>query len=270
MFIFEDENDLLEALLGCEVDVGDTVLLDDKVFIITGLEAEGEDALRMHLAPRMKAPLRFVNMFHAAHAVETGSVQPGELLRISGISYYVTKDRYLERIRVCKEPFSSGEGVNPFSILWMRILRWALILLFLFYALFFLCTHQAHAAKILGIPRGANVQLSDHFLSSEFDCHSDECPMTKINMELVEKLEELRSLAVSILQRDVPIIINSGYRCESYNDKVGGVPGSQHLEGNAADIRLVGVDPGTVAAWAHLIGFHFVLRYDTFVHVDMR
>ena len=34
-----------------------------------------------------------------------------------------------------------------------------------------------------------------------------------------------------------PIIINSGYRSETVNRKVGGVPKSQHLIGQAADIR---------------------------------
>lgn len=36
---------------------------------------------------------------------------------------------------------------------------------------------------------------------------------------------------------DAPIVINSGYRCESLNKAVGGVRDSQHLRGQAADIR---------------------------------
>ena len=34
-----------------------------------------------------------------------------------------------------------------------------------------------------------------------------------------------------------PIIINSGFRCEAVNRRVGGVRNSQHLVGQAADIR---------------------------------
>lgn len=34
-----------------------------------------------------------------------------------------------------------------------------------------------------------------------------------------------------------PIIVNSGYRCEALNRAVGGVKTSQHLTGQAADIR---------------------------------
>jgi hypothetical protein len=52
----------------------------------------------------------------------------------------------------------------------------------------------------------------------------------------------LQRLAVEILQpiRDAwgqPIVISSGYRCPRLNAVVGGVKGSQHLLGQAADIK---------------------------------
>ena len=39
-----------------------------------------------------------------------------------------------------------------------------------------------------------------------------------------------------------PIIINSGYRSEAVNKAVGGVKGSNHLTGCAADIRVAGME----------------------------
>ena len=39
-----------------------------------------------------------------------------------------------------------------------------------------------------------------------------------------------------------PIIINSGYRSEEVNRKVGGAPNSNHLTGCAADIRVFGIE----------------------------
>ena len=39
-----------------------------------------------------------------------------------------------------------------------------------------------------------------------------------------------------------PIIINSGYRSEAVNKAVGGVKGSNHLTGCAADIRVSGME----------------------------
>ena len=39
-----------------------------------------------------------------------------------------------------------------------------------------------------------------------------------------------------------PIMINSGYRSEAVNKAVGGVKGSNHLTGCAADIRVAGIE----------------------------
>ena len=41
---------------------------------------------------------------------------------------------------------------------------------------------------------------------------------------------------------DDPVIINSGYRSEAVNKAVGGVKGSNHLTGCAADIRVAGIE----------------------------
>ena len=41
---------------------------------------------------------------------------------------------------------------------------------------------------------------------------------------------------------DDPIVVNSGYRSEAVNKAVGGVKGSNHLAGCAADIRVAGME----------------------------
>lgn len=56
--------------------------------------------------------------------------------------------------------------------------------------------------------------------------------------------EGLKRLCADILQpiRDKygkPIIVTSGYRCEALNKAVGGARHSQHMRGEAADIRTV-------------------------------
>ena len=38
----------------------------------------------------------------------------------------------------------------------------------------------------------------------------------------------------------MPVTVNSGYRCKEHNLAVGGVRGSQHLQGEAADIAPAG------------------------------
>ena len=57
----------------------------------------------------------------------------------------------------------------------------------------------------------------------------------------VEVISNLQNLCQQVLQplRDhlgVPVVITSGYRCRALNRLVGGVPNSQHIKGEAADI----------------------------------
>ena len=57
-------------------------------------------------------------------------------------------------------------------------------------------------------------------------------PIVMENLEYtIEQLDELRRLY------EHPIIITSGYRCPALNKAVGGKPNSQHVKGQAADIK---------------------------------
>lgn len=102
-----------------------------------------------------------------------------------------------------------------------------------------------------------------NFKVKEFAC-KDGSDEIKIDDELVEKLQIMRSYFGS------PIIINSGYRTNAHNTKVGGSKNSQHLLGKAADIVVKGVTPSRVAAFARKIGFRGVGEYNGFTHVDTR
>lgn len=62
------------------------------------------------------------------------------------------------------------------------------------------------------------------------------------NTPNAEAKAALKRLAVEVLQpiREAwgqPVVVTSGYRCPKLNAAVGGVNGSQHLLGQAADIR---------------------------------
>ncbi len=81
------------------------------------------------------------------------------------------------------------------------------------------------------------VRLSPHFKLSEF-LKLEKYPANVPTMQAVANLTygchqilEPARLLVG------PIIINSGFRNEAVNSKVGGVKNSQHLTGQAADIR---------------------------------
>ncbi len=70
-----------------------------------------------------------------------------------------------------------------------------------------------------------------------------------------------------------PLALSSAYRCPEHNAAVGGVPGSLHLEGSAADILLPdGFTVDELATIAAECGGKGIGRYHAagFVHVDIR
>ena len=87
-----------------------------------------------------------------------------------------------------------------------------------------------------------DIRLSPHFKLSEFlnlKKYPENIPPMQVVANLTYGCHQLLEPARVIVG---PIIINSGFRCEAVNRKVGGVRNSQHLLGQAADIRLK--DPG--------------------------
>jgi len=108
--------------------------------------------------------------------------------------------------------------------------------------------------------------MSKHFKLKEFKCPC--CGAVQVNNILLVGLEALRQEI-----GNYPIQINSGYRCQTHNAKVGGSPKSQHLCGRAADIVALGVDLKTLwLASCSISEFTGLGLYPTanFVHVDVR
>ena len=65
-----------------------------------------------------------------------------------------------------------------------------------------------------------------------------------------------------------PLHINSGYRCLKLNQAVGGVPTSQHMLGQAADVRCS--DPLKLAKLVKKLKLEFdqMILYPTFLHLS--
>lgn len=88
-----------------------------------------------------------------------------------------------------------------------------------------------------------DIKLTKHFKLSEF-VNSDTASRLAIdNTPSLDVVTNLQQLCFHVLEPmriwfDAPILINSGYRCPALNKAVGGVPNSQHLTGEAADIHL--------------------------------
>lgn len=119
------------------------------------------------------------------------------------------------------------------------------------------------------------LNVTDHFLWSEFHCHNgQEVPdAAKPHVQrLCASLELIRA------RWGGPLIVISGWRSPQYNRRVGGAKASRHVVGDAADIR-----PGEisrVSSLAELVarmlkngelpqigGFGI---YPTWIHVDCR
>lgn len=62
---------------------------------------------------------------------------------------------------------------------------------------------------------------------------------------------------------ELPVVITSGYRSPAVNSAIGGYQESQHVEGEALDFHVVGVDHFTVARWiAESLSFdQLILEY---------
>lgn len=115
--------------------------------------------------------------------------------------------------------------------------------------------------------------LSHHFKQSEFQC-TGSCALCVENsaanlppQQLLDWLEDIRAHFGG-----KPVLINSAYRCPSRNAAVGGAKNSQHLTGRAVDIRINGIDPTKVYAYADKLVNEKggVGHYNTFTHIDTR
>lgn len=65
-----------------------------------------------------------------------------------------------------------------------------------------------------------------------------------------------------------PLIVNSGFRCLTYNAQVGGAIRSMHLEGRAWDLQVDVMERSAFISAAKHAGFTGIGVYETFVHVD--
>lgn len=116
------------------------------------------------------------------------------------------------------------------------------------------------------------VYLSEHFKLNEFtksfhvSCTLPNIPPASAIINLthlcIYVLEPLRSLCGN------PIIINSGYRCKEINDIVKGVWNSQHLLGQAVDIRTNNPDRLIEIVRCNNLPFDQMISYPTFLHIS--
>lgn len=113
--------------------------------------------------------------------------------------------------------------------------------------------------------KDGNKKLSANFKVKEFACTDGSDPIF-IDTELVNVLQKIRS------HFGKAVTITSAYRTPGKNKAAGGQTYSQHLYGKAADIKVKGVAPKKVSAYAEklLPKSGGIGTYGTFTHIDVR
>jgi uncharacterized protein YcbK (DUF882 family) len=113
--------------------------------------------------------------------------------------------------------------------------------------------------------KDGNKQLSANFKVKEFACTDGSDPIF-IDSDLVNVLQKIRTYFGK------SVTITSAYRTPTRNKAVGGETYSQHQYGRAADIKVKGIAPKKVAAYAEklLPNKGGIGTYSTFTHVDVR
>ena len=105
-----------------------------------------------------------------------------------------------------------------------------------------------------------------NFKVSEFACKH--CGKNLIDQRVLNMAQELRDYL------GVPVKVNSGYRCEVHNAKIGGVKNSKHIIGKAADLACsLGSAKMFEAVKAlrnqgKLQDMDYCIKYKTFIHID--
>ncbi len=113
--------------------------------------------------------------------------------------------------------------------------------------------------------KDGNTKLSTNFKVKEFACTDGSDPIF-IDSDLVNILQKIRN------HFGKSVTITSAYRTPGKNKACGGTTYSQHLYGKAADIKIQGVAPKTVAAYVEKLvpKSGGIGIYKTFTHIDVR
>lgn len=106
------------------------------------------------------------------------------------------------------------------------------------------------------------MMLTKNFSEKEMQCPC--CKQQEMRTNFMEALQKLRE------EYGRPMIVTSGYRCKKHNEKVGGAKTSQHLRGNAVDIKCARHERYRLIQLALRHGFTGIEFSSKHVHLDRR
>jgi len=109
------------------------------------------------------------------------------------------------------------------------------------------------------------IKLSDNFSIAEWVCKCG-CNFLEINDDLVNAMQNLRDYVAR------QVIIHCVCRCKDHNHDIGGVKGSKHTLGLAADFHVRGMDNEELHEIVknNKFGFSGLGIYKWGVHADTR
>ena len=103
-----------------------------------------------------------------------------------------------------------------------------------------------------------------YFSYNEFDSPDEIGSGKHMDHDLLVMIDRARALYGK------PIVVTSGFRTESHNEKVGGVKSSSHLKGLAIDVACVRSKDRFKMLTALLeVGFNRIGVASTFIHIDV-
>ena len=87
------------------------------------------------------------------------------------------------------------------------------------------------------------------------------CGWLALDIDFMDRLQDFRTTIG-------PTVLSNVCRCPVHNARVGGRPASEHLQGRAGDIQVLGTPKKALRAVAELVGFTGFGYYNGFLHVD--
>lgn len=116
--------------------------------------------------------------------------------------------------------------------------------------------------------------ITEHFTWEEARCRCGQCTGwggNTVESEIRETAEWAEKVRAAL--GNVPMRVNSWYRCPAYNRRIGGVQNSQHILGKAIDFSCRSLSPATVQKmliprWPELV--RGLGSYRGWTHIDRR
>jgi len=112
------------------------------------------------------------------------------------------------------------------------------------------------------------INATSSFSWQELLRNQTELPSLEVLQNLVKIAGILQIYRTKVFK--LPITINSGWRSESYNKKIGGAPDSYHVKGMAIDFIATGYTPPMVYDLMDRIHFGGVENAPSWTHIDIR